>query len=82
MSSAPNTKPPAELIPDPELVKAKLRLLYLSCGSKDGLIFISQGVHRDLVEHDIPHLWNVEPHQHEPQEWKSNLYHLAQLLFR
>jgi enterochelin esterase-like enzyme len=82
MSSAPNTKAPVDLIPDPKLAKAKLRLLYLSCGSKDGLISISQGVHRYLAGHDIPHLWNVEPHQHEPLEWKSNLYHLAQLLFQ
>ena len=82
MSSAPNTKAPSELISDPELAKSELRLLYLSCGSKDGLIFISQGVHRYLAEHDIQHLWNVEPHQHEPAEWKSNLYHLSQLLFQ
>jgi hypothetical protein len=28
-SSAPNTRPPAELVPDPAAAKAKLKLLYL-----------------------------------------------------
>ena len=53
-SSAPNTKPPAELVPDPAAAKAKLKLLYLSCGNKDGLINISQGVHAYLKQHDVP----------------------------
>ena len=29
-SSAPNTKPPAELVPDPAAVREKLKLLWLS----------------------------------------------------
>src|SRR5207244_10464284 len=37
-SSAPNTKSPADLLPDPAAVKQKLKLLWLSVGSKDGLI--------------------------------------------
>jgi hypothetical protein len=42
VSSAPNTKAPEELILDPEKTKEQLKLLYLSCGNKDGLIRISQ----------------------------------------
>ena len=49
-SSAPNTRPPAELTPDPAAAKARLKLIYLSCGNKDGLINISQGVHAYLKE--------------------------------
>ncbi len=45
-SSAPNTKPPAELVPDPAAAREKLKLLWLACGNKDGLIRISQGVHQ------------------------------------
>lgn len=82
MSSAPNTLPPAELIPEPELTKSKLKLIYLSCGNKDGLINFSQALHRYLNEHEIPHVWNVEANAHEPKEWRSNLYHFAQLLFQ
>src|SRR5687768_1200415 len=40
-SSAPNTKAPAELVPDPAAAKDRLKLLYLSCGNKDGLIDVS-----------------------------------------
>ena len=40
-SSAPNTKKPADLVPDPASAKEKLKLLWLSCGNKDGLIGIS-----------------------------------------
>ena len=63
-SSAPNTKPPAELVPDPAAAKARLKLLYLSCGNKDGLINISQGVHAYLKQHDVPHIWNVDDEGH------------------
>ncbi len=44
-SSAPNTRPPAELVPNPAAAREQLKLLYLSCGNKDGLISVSQGVH-------------------------------------
>ena len=44
-SSAPNTKPAAELMPDPEKATKQLKLLYISAGNKDGLIRISQNVH-------------------------------------
>ena len=81
-SSAPNTKPPAKLVPDPAAARAQLKLLYLSCGNKDGLINFSQGVHRYLKEHDVPHLWNVDDHGHDGETWGSNLYHFAQRLFR
>jgi enterochelin esterase-like enzyme len=81
-SSAPNTKPPAELVPDPAAARAQLRLLYLSAGNKDGLISFSQGVHRYLKEHNVPHIWNVDDHGHDGETWGSNLYIFAQRLFR
>ena len=81
-SSAPNTRPPAELVPDPAAVKAQVKLLYLSCGKKDGLIRISQDVHAYLKKHDIPHIWNVDDEGHTPRTWASNLYHFAQRIFR
>lgn len=81
-SAAPNTKPPAELVPDPAAARAKLKLLYISCGNKDGLINFSQGVHAYLKEHDVPHLWNVDDFGHDPAHWASNLHHFAQRIFR
>lgn len=80
-SSAPNTKPPAELLPEPEAAK-QLKLLWLSCGNTDGLIRVSQGVHAYLKEHDVPHVWHVTGHGHDAQEWKQALYYFVQKLFK
>ena len=81
-SAAPNTKQPAQLVPDPAAAKQQLKLLWLSCGNKDGLIRISQGVHRYLKEHDVPHVWHVDDHAHDPAHWGNNLHHFAQRVFR
>ncbi len=80
-SSAPNTKEPEELIPDPAKAREQLKLLWLSCGNKDGLIRISQRMQRHLKQNDIPHIWNVDANGHDPTHWRNNLYHFAQLLF-
>jgi enterochelin esterase-like enzyme len=81
-SSAPNTKPPEQLVPDPEKAKEQLKLLYISCGNKDGLIRISQGVHAYLKEKDVPHVWHVDEHAHDFQHWKKGLYNFSQLIFK
>ncbi len=81
-SSAPNTKAPAMLLPDPALARGRLQLLYLSCGNKDGLINVSQGVHRYLKQNDVPHVWNVDGYGHDRDSWAENLYHFAQLVFQ
>jgi enterochelin esterase-like enzyme len=81
-SSAPNTKTPAKLIPDPAATKQQLKLLWLSCGNKDGLIGISQDMHAFLKEQEIPHHWNVDSHGHDATHWRNNLYHFLQHLFR
>jgi len=82
-SSAPNTKPPAELSKDPAELTKKLRLLYVSCGDRDGLLRISQGVHDMLDEKKVPHTYNViSGGRHDFKVWKSDLFHFAQRLFR
>jgi enterochelin esterase-like enzyme len=81
-SSAPNTKPAVQLVPDPATARERLKLLFLSCGNKDGLIRISQRVHAYLKEHDVPHIWHVDVHGHDGGAWSSSLYHFAQLLFK
>ena len=80
-SSAPNTKPAAELVPDPEKAKEKLKLLWISAGNKDGLIRISQNVHAYLKEKNVPHIWHVDDHAHDFQYWKNALYNFCQLIF-
>jgi enterochelin esterase-like enzyme len=81
-SSAPNTKPPAELVPDPAVAREKLKLLWLACGNKDGLIRISQGVHTFLKEKNVPHIWHVDSNAHDGTEWANNLYLFAQHIFK
>jgi enterochelin esterase-like enzyme len=80
-SSAPNTKPSTELLPKPEAAK-ELKLLWLSCGNKDGLIYISQGLHGYLQQHSVPHVWHVTDYNHEAAEWKQALYYFVQKLFK
>jgi enterochelin esterase-like enzyme len=81
-SSAPNTKAPADLIPDPSAVTRQLKLFYLSCGNRDGLFRISQGLHVYLKERNVPHIWNVDGHAHDATHWRNNLYHFSQRIFR
>lgn len=82
-SSAPNTKPSSELIRDHADAAKKLRVLYVACGDKDGLLRISERVHQMLVEKKVPHHYRVIPGgKHDFAVWKSDLYHFAQLVFQ
>jgi len=81
VAPAPNTKSPAQLVPDPAATK-KLKLLYLACGNKDGLLKVSQGVHNYLKEKSVPHLWNVDGNGHDTAEMSNNLYHFVQRIFK
>jgi enterochelin esterase-like enzyme len=67
--------------PDPEKAKKELKLLFVSCGNKDGLIRVSQGVHAYLKEKEVPHVWHVDEHAHDFQHWKKALFHFAQRIF-
>jgi len=81
-SAAPNTNPAEKLIPDVEAAKSKLKLLWISCGNKDGLIRISQNVHQFLKKNDIEHVWHVDGHGHDPSHWSSSLYWFSQSVFQ
>jgi len=81
-SSAPNTKPPEQLVPDPARASRMLKLLWISCGDHDGLISISQRTHAYLKEKNVPHLWHVEPGEHNFAVWSNDLYHFSQRIFR
>jgi enterochelin esterase-like enzyme len=71
-----------QLVPDPAAARDKLKLLWVSCGNKDGLIRISQGVHAYLKDKNVPHVWNVDGHAHDPTEWRNNLYYFLQRVFK
>lgn len=78
-SSAPNTRKNEDLLPDAAAARG-LKLLWLSCGSRDGLIHVSQDVHAYLKTNAVPHVWHVTDHAHDFDEWKQALYWFAQKL--
>jgi enterochelin esterase-like enzyme len=81
-SSAPNTKKPEELVPDPEAARKKLKLLWISCGDNDGLITFSKRTHDYLYEKNVPHIYYIMPGVHDFKVWKNSLYLFAQFLFK
>jgi len=81
VAAAPNTRPPAELVPDPAGL-GQLKLLWLSVGNHDNLIRVSRGMHDYLQEKRVPHVWRVDTNGHDTAEMSHSLYHFAQLLFR
>ncbi|MBN2274226.1 MAG: esterase [Bacteroidales bacterium] len=81
-SSAPNTKKPEELVTAPEEARKKLKLLWISCGDKDGLIPFSQRTHDYLNRMKVPHVYFVDHGYHDFNVWKNSLYMFSQLLFK
>lgn len=81
-SSAPNTKIPKELVPNPEEAKKKLKLLWISCGDNDGLLSFSKRTHEYLYQNDVPHIYYLEPGVHDFKVWKNGLYMYSQFLFK
>jgi enterochelin esterase-like enzyme len=81
-SSAPNTKAPEVLVPNPAETAKKLKLLWISCGDQDGLISFSQRLHVYLKENKVPHIWHVDSGKHEFPVWKNDLYLFTQQIFK
>jgi enterochelin esterase-like enzyme/acetyl esterase/lipase len=87
MSSAPNTNEfgglsDSKLLPDLVAAKEQLKVLWLGCGNKDGLIRVSQKVHQHLKEQGVPHVWHVDGNAHDDTEWANNLYLFVQHIFK
>lgn len=81
-SSAPNTKPPKELVPDSEAARQKIKLLFISCGASDGLISFSKKTHDYLLQNNVPHIYFIEPGVHDFKVWKNGLFMFSQLIFK
>jgi enterochelin esterase-like enzyme len=80
-SSAPNTRSPEELVPDPEKATKMLKVLWISAGNKDPLLSVSQGVHTYLKVKNVPHIYHVDDNAHDFKHWKNSLYWFAQQIF-
>lgn len=81
-SSAPNTKVPEVLVPDPTKAKELLKVLWISCGDEDGLLGFSKRTHDYLVQEEVPHIYYLESGGHDFKVWKNGLYMFSQLLFK
>ena len=81
-SSAPNTKTPEVLVPDPEKARQQLKLLWISCGVSDGLLSFSKRTHDYLAKNNVPHIYYIEPGVHDFKVWKNGLYMFSQLIFK
>jgi enterochelin esterase-like enzyme len=81
-SSAPNTKPAAQLIPDVEKVKKENKLLWMVCGGADGLIYNSAQLKSFCDKNEVPCTFIKYPEgRHDFVVWKYGLYNFAQLIF-
>ncbi|HEU4576407.1 MAG TPA: alpha/beta hydrolase-fold protein [Chitinophagaceae bacterium] len=81
-SSAPNTKMPEQLVPDPAEARQKIKLLWISCGASDRLISFSKRTHDYLRKNNVPHIYYIEPGVHDFKVWKNGLYMFSQLIFK
>ena len=82
-SSAPNTQPAAQLIPDVEKVKKENKLLWMVCGGADGLMNHSAQLKAFCDEKGIPcTLINYPEQGHNFVVWKYGLFNFAQLIFK
>ena len=82
-SSAPNTKTPELLVPDVEKTKAENKLLWMVCGSKDGLMYNSSRLKAFCDEHGVPcTLIEYPDGEHNFIVWKYGLFNFAQLIFK
>jgi len=82
-SSAPNTRRPEILIPDVSATKANNKLLWMVCGSEDGLMFNSANLKAFCEKNDVPCTLIKYPGEgHNFVVWKYGLYNFSQLIFK
>jgi enterochelin esterase-like enzyme len=81
-SSAPNTKVPDQLLPNPNDAIQKLKLLWISCGDRDNLFNFSNRTHEYMKKNGVDHIFCVEPGYHDFKVWKNDLFMFSQLLFK
>ena len=66
----------------PAATNARLRLLFLSCGTEDPRYNGQFQLHQVLQQHDIRHEWITFPGSHEWKVWRHSLHALLPRLFQ
>jgi enterochelin esterase-like enzyme len=81
-SAAPNTKQPAQNIKDVAALKKDVKLIFIACGTADGLLSNSKMYHDFLDQNSVPHMYQLEQNGgHDRTVWNRSLYNYAQRLF-
>ena len=70
------------LLEQPEVANARLRLLFLSCGTEDPRYPGQLRLHQSLQRHGIRHEWRTFPGAHEWKVWRHSLAALLPRLFQ
>jgi len=69
------------LLEKPAATNARLRLLFLSCGTEDPRFNGQRRLHETLHQHGIHHEWVTFPGAHEWKVWRNSLEALLPRLF-
>jgi len=80
-SSSPITKQTSQLFPDGGTkVRANIKLLFLSCGTNDGLISNNNRVRDFCRSNNIPYTeWLIQGAGHDWTVWKPSLWNFVQM---
>lgn len=70
-----------ELVKSPSVANAKLKLLWIACGEKDGLLKFNQGFDQWLTKHEIRHEFKVTPGVHTWLVWRRYLAEVSTRVF-
>jgi len=70
-----------DVIANPEQTNRKLHLLWVSCGTEDGLLAANQSFSAFLKQHNIQHQFRTSAGEHTWIVWRRNLRDIAPLLF-
>jgi enterochelin esterase family protein len=66
----------------PDEANRKLKLLWIGCGTEDGLIASARKMHGTLEKSGIKHQWWEGAGSHEWQVWRKHLHEFAQQVFQ
>jgi enterochelin esterase-like enzyme len=81
-SAAPDTSPPATTVKDLAMVKALIKVIYISYGSNDGLVTFGNMYHTFFDQNNVTHIWQIEQGLgHEKAVWDRSLYNFATRIF-
>ena len=81
-SAAPRAEAAADFLADPDAAGKKLKLFWLSCGDQDRALEANKKFHATLEGKKIAHVWHEDKGGHTWPVWKTDLYLIAQMLFR